>query len=45
MLKAHLLWTFLLGIFLVSNIEWEKPTAHAAFSYIDSRGYASGQIQ
>ena len=29
---------------LVTNIEWEKPTAHAICSFIDSSGYASGPI-
>ena len=30
---------------LITNIKWEKPTAHATCSYIDSSGYASGPIR
>ena len=30
---------------LVTNIEWEKPAAHVICSFMDSSGYASGQIK
>ena len=33
-----------MGTIVLTNIEWEKPTAHGTCSYIDSSGYASGPI-
>ena len=30
---------------LVTNVEWEKPTAHETCSYVDSSGYASVPIK
>ena len=38
MLKAHLLWKVSMKYILVTNIEWENPTAHATCDYINSSG-------
>ena len=40
--KFHAESTPLCCLFLVTNIEWGKPTGHATCSYIDSSGHASG---
>ena len=42
---SHRLWKVSLKSILVTNIEWENPTANAPCSYIDSIGYASGPIR
>ena len=34
-----------MGTLVLTNTEWENPTAHGTCSYIDSSGYASGPIR
>ena len=36
MLIAHMLWKISMKSILVTNIKWEKPTAHATCSYVIS---------
>ena len=36
--KYHAENTFLWSLFLVTNIEWEKPAAHVICSFMDSSG-------